>query len=349
MAQRIIGLDVGAESIRAAQLIFTSKGEVVVEKVGEVPLPEGVIEAGDVNDQDALAAVLTKFWADLGFKTKRVVLGANSMHVFARELSVPVMSLQRIRESLQFLMEGVLPVSPEQLYLDFYPIERKTEESGPVYQGLAVAADKNSVDMLVDAVTKAKLRPIGVDFIPFALLRVRNLAELHAETLALVDIGAGTTNVVIARGGVPLFVRIIPVGGNDLDRELMFQLKLDHDEAIVAKMGLSAGAKDKQSIDVKAVVDTQNQELVANLKNTFEYFDQVRPADRDNIAKVLLSGGGALTLGVLEAIQDGLGVPVEFVSKLANVHKVENLRITDERLSHMAMAIGLALGEVENV
>ena len=349
MAHRIVGLDVGAESIRAAQLLISARGEVVVEKVGEVPLPESVIETGDVNDQDGLAAVLAKFWVDLGFKTKRVVLGANSMHVFARELSVPVMSLQRIRESLQFLMEGVLPVSPDQLYLDFYPIERKTEESGPVYQGLAVAADKNSVDMLVDAVTKAKLRPIGVDFIPFALLRVRNLAEFQAETLALVDIGAGTTNVVIARGGVPLFVRIIPVGGNDLDRELMFQLKLDHDEAIVAKMGLSADAKDKRSIDVKSVVDNQNMELVANLKNTFEYFGQARPADRANISKVLLSGGGALTLGIADAISSGLGVQVELVNKLANINKAETLHITDERLSHMAMAIGLALGEVEHV
>ena len=348
MARRVVGLDVGAESVRAAQLLFTAKGEAIVEKVGEVPLPEGIMEGGEVSDQEGLARVLLKFWEDLDFKTHHVVIAANSMHVFARELSVPVMSMQRIRESLHFLMEGVLPVPPEQLYLDFYPIEERTEESGPVFQGLAVAADRNSVEVLVDAVAKAKLRPMAVDFIPFALLRVRSKAEFEGETVALIDMGAGATNVLIARGSVPLFVRIIPVGGKDLDQALMYALKLTAEEATIAKMNITADGKSKADQEVRAVIENQTAELVANLKNTFEYFGQSRPADRANISRILLSGGAAMTLGVPEAVEAGLGIPVTFITKLEHVKKADSLHINDERLSHMALAIGLALGEAQN-
>lgn len=348
MAHRLVGLDVGAESIRAAQVVFNAKGAATVEKIGEVPLPSGIIEAGEVRDQDGFARVLMKFWDDLEFKTRHVALGANSLHVFARELAVPVMSIQRIRESLQFLMEGVLPVPPDQLYLDFYPIERRTEESGPVFQGLAVAADRNSVDLMVDALVKAKLRPIAVDFIPFALLRVRSLAEYEAETIALIDIGAGATNVVIARGSVPLFVRVIPVGGKDLDEALTFNLKLTGEEATIAKMNITADSRTKQDQEVRQIIEAQNQETVSNLKNTFEYFGQSRPADRENISRILLSGGGSSTLGLPQAIEVGLGIPVTVVSELLNVHKSDALHISNERLSHMAVAVGLALGEAQN-
>jgi len=70
--------------------------------------------------------------------------------------------------------------------------------------------------------------------------------------------------------------------------------------------------------------------------------------DRANISRILLSGGGAMALGVPQAIEAGLGLPVTFVTKLEHVRKADSLHINDERLSHMAIAIGLALGAVNN-
>ena len=223
MARRIVGVDIGFNILRAAQVRFQRGDHLpIVEKLAKRRLPPGVVEYGDVLDGPALVRELAEFWREAGFKSKHVALAASNLHVFAREMAVPVMSAQRIRESLPFMMEGILPVAPDQLYLDFYPVEQHVDETGQSYMGLAVAAERKSIDDMTKCVTDAGLRPMQVDFAPFALMRARGLASKQDEVCAYIDIGAGSSIVIIARGQVPLFVRIIPNGGNDIDDALVF-------------------------------------------------------------------------------------------------------------------------------
>jgi type IV pilus assembly protein PilM len=77
------------------------------------------------------------------------------------------------------------------------------------------------VDVMVAAVTSAKLEPVGLDLIPFAMVRSvgttgvgMDLEEEGDE--AVIDIGAHVTNIVVHAGGITRFVRILPSGGRDI-------------------------------------------------------------------------------------------------------------------------------------
>ncbi|WP_172956013.1 type IV pilus assembly protein PilM [Rhodoluna limnophila] len=344
MAHRVVGIDVGFATLRAAQVRHASSAEAEVEKLVEISLPEGVIEAGEVVDRAALTKLLVDLWKQAGFKTRKVVVAAGSLHVFARELTVPLMSMQRIRESLPFMMEGILPVEPNQLFLDFYPAEDTHDETGPAIRGLAVAAERASVDSLVDCLMAARLRPIAVDFVPFALLRVHKIPKDKNQLQALIDIGAGATNVVITKGGIPLFVRVIPVGGLDVDHALMIDLKLSEAEAHSLKTKVKFDSKNKDEVEALTSIERVIGDFVAGIKNTLDYFEQSHDESGRKVGQLILSGGGAKLTGLADALAKVVDLPVIIDGDVHQIKTSSKLGASDEKIRRFALAIGLAIG-----
>jgi type IV pilus assembly protein PilM len=347
MAKRIVGINIGFSTLRAAQVRLVKGQRPVVEKIYETQIPKGMVEFGDIKDRVGFTELLKKFWADAGFESKRVVMAAGSLHVFARELTVPKMSMQRIKESLPFLMQGVLPVPPEELYIDFYPSQELADETGPTIRGLAVAAERSHVDTLVDCMTAAKLHSVAVDFIPFALTRARFNLGNSGGTVALVDVGAGATNVIIASDIVPLFVRIITSGGQDIDRALVLELNLTAEQAAEKKLSLTNQPTDPKDLVVWNVIQKAMQDFVSGVKNTIDYFEQAHPGVAGTVAQVLLTGGGSRLAGIGPALQEVIHIPVTLDGGLMGIDLAPGLAIPDEKMSQMAIAIGLAMGAAE--
>ncbi len=343
MAKRVIGLDVGYKTLRGAQLHLVGNGKPVLERLFEMAIPDGLINFGDIRDRDGFIALLRQFMLDSEFKTRKVVLSAGSLHVFARELVVPKMSELRIKESLPFLMEGILPVAPSQLILDFYPAEERVEDGVTNIHGLVVAAERPSVDALVDCVIQARFEPLAVDFIPFALLRVRLSAEAGDKTVLVADVGAGATNLVIARGPVPLFVRVIPNGGQDIDRALIFQLKMSPEQAAATKLKLKEKPEDKADLEAWEVIQKAAEDYVNTLKSTLEYYEQSHGAESGKVDNVILTGGGSELVGLRDRVELALKVPVKLDGRPINIEKAPGLSASDEKLSRFAVAIGLAM------
>lgn len=344
MTTRIVGINIGYSTLRAAQVRLAPGKKPLVEKIHEAPLPKGLVEFGDIKDRVGFTQLLKDFWADAGFETKRVVMAAGSLHVFARELTVPKMSLQRIKESLPFLMQGVLPVPTEELFIDFYPAQEIEDEAGLTIRGLAVAAERSHVDALVDCVTAAHLKPVAVDFIPFALTRARFNEGNSGGTVALIDIGAGATNIVIASDIVPLFVRIITSGGQDIDRALILGLNLTPDQAAKTKLRLTEEPTDTSDLAAWKIMQTAMQDFVSGVKNTIDYFEQAHPGDAGNVTSVLLTGGGSKLAGIGPALEAVIHIPVTLDGGLTGVEVADGLKISDDKMSQMAIAIGLAMG-----
>jgi type IV pilus assembly protein PilM len=165
-------------------------------------------------------------------------------------------------------------------------------------------------------------------------------------TVALIDIGANTTSVVIARNGVPQFVRIIPTGGADLTQALRSGLEVELSEAENLKRSIGL-AKQVNSVEEHRAVEIIYQvtsELLTSLRNTVSYFVNTRP--QDPVRQLVMTGGGAQLPGLPEALSEMTRLPVvsgdPFVTVgLARSLNADNLR---SNRSALAVALGLALG-----
>lgn len=366
MAAGFVGLDIGSTAVRGVELSSTSKSKPVVVRSFEIPLPLGAVMRGAVMEPEIVGSVLKRLWSQGGFKSKNVVLGTGNQGVIVRNLTVPKMSLAHIRESLPFQVQSLLQMQLKDSLLDFYPTSETAGEQGPLINGLLVAAEKKEILGNVSVAEKAGLTPVEVDLIPFALNRLLISRPQIMGTVALIDIGCTTTSIIISSDGIPLFVRIIPTGGNDLTEALMEGLEIDALTAEDLKRGLTLDAGEIEEADsnsktvrckcAKCVADDPyvddsrtteilhrvGGELLGSLRSTVNYFNNSRP--QDPVQQIMLTGGGSLLSGIGGALSEITHIPVVGANPFLMISPTRKAHAKQVRLDgSIAVALGLAL------
>ncbi|QZQ55294.1 pilus assembly protein PilM [Curtobacterium sp. TC1] len=346
MTKNIVGIDIGAESIRAVEVADAEKANPTIVRVAEVPVPKDATKQGEVLEANTVAAAFRELWSIGRFRTKDVVLGMGNQRVLSRDLTVPKAPLAQIRESLPFQVQDMLPVPVVDAILDFYPVSESVGESGPVVNGLLVAAIKDAVLANVRAAELAGLRPVGVDLIPFALSRVLAPRVAGAGTVAIVDCGGNTTSVVIANDGVPTFVRIIPTGGDHVTKTIATRLDVSLTEAEAIKRHFGLVGRAQTPDDARAVAVTRETvgELLTSVRNTVTYYANTRPADV--VRGIVLVGGGAALPGFRESLGDYSGLPVAVGDPFVSARTARGItpELLRERSASISVAWSLAVG-----
>ena len=346
MAKTIVGLDIGSAMIRAVELGHARKATPEVLRCHEVAIPAGAVRSGEVLEPHTVATALKRLWSTGGFRSKHVLLGMGNHRVLARDLTVPRMSMKQVRESLPFQVQDMLPVPVAEALLDFYPVSEIASDTGPMVNGLLVAAVKESVQANVTAVKLAGLIPVDVDLIPFALTRVLARAHRESRSIALIDVGAGTTSVVVVVDGVPQFVRIIPTGGNDVTAALVASLDCDEfaAEDLKRSVGMAARNVPPEQLAAAGIINEYMSELVSSIRNTLNYVANTR--EHEPVAQIVLTGGGTLLPGFAERLASTTRlsvVPADGFSTVTLGKNVDRSRFERQR-GAMTVALGLALG-----
>ena len=232
----LVGLDIGTSAIRAAQ-VKTGRGGGAVTAFGQVPLPPDVVVDGEIRDGEAVAEAIAQLWKRAKFRSKRVVIGIANQRVVVRQIDLPYLDEKELRDSLRFQVADHVPMPVEDAELDFEIIEDfQTEGGDHLMRVLLVAAASDMVNGFVQAASDGGLDPAGVDLTPFAVTRAVSPAARGevgaAGAEAVVDVGAGVTNIVVHEGGRIRFTRTLPnLGGDDFTETIVEQLRVSREDA----------------------------------------------------------------------------------------------------------------------
>jgi type IV pilus assembly protein PilM len=346
VARKVVGLDIGTTAVRVAE-VSVHRGQVVLERLGQAGLPEGAVSDGEVVDPAAVSAAIKDLWRRTRIGTRRVIIGVANQRVVVRLVDLPWMQPSELRRSLAFQAGDYLPIPVDQTELD-YDVIGELEASGGqrLLRVLLVAAHKEMLAGHLKAVTDAGLRPTGIDLNPIALLRALGpVAGFEEGAEALVDVGARITNLVVHDNGVLRFVRILPMGGEDVTSTLERVLELDHGAAEQAKLAASAG--DETHPEAGELVDQRLDAFVEEVRGSLDFYRSQQ--DANPLSRVVVSGGGSLLGPLAERLQATTGVPVERGRTLAGV-RVGRLGLDADALAalepNLAVPVGLALGAV---
>jgi len=348
VGKTIVGVDISAREIRAAEVDGALKARPSLVRYHTVPLPPGAVVRGEVVEAKTVASALKRLWSTGKFTTKDIVLGVGNSRVLARELSMPKMPLENIREALPFHVQEMLPFPAKDALLDFYPISESNEGGGVVINGLLVAALKSAVAANVSAATMAGLNTVNVDLSPFALVRVLQRGGARGGgTVAIIEVGANTSTVVVSSNGVPQFVRIIPNGGDDLTNALATRLNMAPDLAERTKRatGLTTPPGGPGIVDPATVALEVTSTLVVNIRDTLHYYATSRP--NDVISSIVLTGGGSSLRGFREALSDYTRLSATVGDPLASVALGRTADKSIQAIgpeASLSVAIGLAVG-----
>jgi type IV pilus assembly protein PilM len=338
--------------VRAAE-VSLGKDPVTLERFGQVALPVGAVVDGEVVDVDAVAAALGRLWSATRFRTKKVALGVANQRVIVRQVELPWMPPAELKASLQFQVQDFIPMPVDQVLLDYHPLEEVTTESGGrAVRALLVAASKEMIWRSIDAVRKAGLQPVMVDLVPFAILRSMvqfdDLGLASGEGEAVVNVGASVTNLIVHTGGVPRFVRIIPMGGADITDALAERLgvTLEEAEAIKQVTGFAEAGGDGFDAGPEAkVIEATATTFVDEVRTSLEYYN-AQPGSF-GIRRIVLTGGGTRLGGLRERLALATRLPVRDGSVLASV-RLGKLGLDNDQLAYVdplaSVPVGLAMG-----
>ena len=346
MPKTRIGLDVGSTAVRAAELAEGSPPSVI--RAAQVPLPAGAVENGEVREVEAVSAALRELWTRGGFKSRRVWMGVGNQRVVVREIALPAMPEKELRQSLGFQVQEFIPMPVDEAVLDYHLIEEVEIDGRQMLRLLLVAAQKVMVDTLVAAATNAKLEPMGLDLVPFAMVRAVGAtgAGMELERTggeAVVDVGAHVTNIVVHAAGETRFVRILPSGGRDITMAIARALSVDDEVAERLKRGEIVEEVDvtpQQAIEVAMQRATQ---FVDEIRSSLEFYTAQTQGAR--IDRLLISGGGSKLEGFIDILRQRIPVTVEpgrvFSKVGSQLSLSEDAQTEAEPV--LATAVGLAI------
>lgn len=191
---------------------------------------------------------------------------------------------------------------------------------------IATFLPRQVIDSLQTAVQDAGLEISTLTLEPIAAISVLIPQTMRHLNLALVDVGAGTSDVAVTRSGSVIGYGMVPCAGDEITEAISQAYLLDFNVAETLKRQLNSPKKSGKAAPKLAVTDvlglerklTAAEVLAAVEKPVVELAqaisEQILTLNQMPPQAVLLVGGGALTPLLPEALAQALDIPAERVA-----------------------------------
>ncbi len=355
MSKRSIGLDIGTNAVRAAEI---RHGDVpVVSRLGQVALANGAVHEGEVLDPVSVASALKELWKEAQFEGKSVRVGVAPSRAIVRTIEVPDLPINELRSLIGFELSDHVPLDPASTTFGIVPLDQIESSNGPRRRVLLAAAPIAVVNPMIETIRKAGLRVEAVDVAPLALSRAfRALDTPRADgdntpsVDAVISIGGETLLAVVAENGQLLFNRKAPSqAGSQFTARIQDHLSIPLELAEMAKRRIATDDTRHLLASVATMTSAVIEELADEIHESIDYYlSQLgsRPIDR-----ILITGGGSLLLGLDQIIAERTGYPTSYGNPFEGLgFNVPGLEQEDCSIvsQFVASAIGYALGGDES-
>lgn len=340
------GLDISDLSLKIIKLRKKSGGLKLVS-FGESEIKPGIIEGGEVQDEESLARILREAILKIKgekLRTKYVICSLPEEKAFLQVIQFPRMADEELKGAIRFEAENYIPLPFEEVYLDSQRVK-------PVFDHLDhtdvlfAALPKKTINPYVNSLKKAGLIPLVLEAESQAISRAIIKQELSPSPVLIIDLGATRTGFIIFSGYSLRFTSSIPVSSQTLTESLAKNLNTSFSEAesLKRKYGLKTSevmhlrkkpgivnfekefSEDKKVFDamIAPVID-----LIEQIKDRLNYYqshashEHLHSADKVSqgaVGKVILCGGGANLKELVNVLSLELKIPVEMGNPWVNV------------------------------
>ena len=207
MKKSIIGLEMDSKEIRAVEIRGSIKNPEI-SAWGQIDLPEGIVKDGRVTNAQSLSIYIDKLINQNRFKSKNVILGINNQDVIIRFASFPKVPDDKVRNMIMFQAQEFIPVSLDDLQLDYVIVGEKQNEEGTFINVILVGARKKMLHDFIDAITGAKLMVNEIDSSMLAFGRAA-LGTANVNVFVVVGFNEDIANIMIFNKGIMSMARSV--------------------------------------------------------------------------------------------------------------------------------------------
>ena len=370
--EHFVGLDIGTSTVRCVVGMFDPNGSNMPSIIGHGSSPNQGMRRGTVvhvdEVSDAIIQAVTEAERIAGIPIKRATVNVNGAHVeginsqgviaiSAANREITAEDRLRVEEAATIVS---LPQNREivQFFAKNYSLDGQRNIKDPIgMHGVRLEVDAHIVTAstpnlrnLDMALEKAEVAASHHTVSSLAAAEAVLTRPQKEAGTALLDIGAGTTNLIIFEDGEVQHIAVIPIGGQHITNDLAIGLKTDLDVAETVKLkhsDLRADAK-KTNVSVKINNDVENfhaedisliiearvDELLDYVQKELHKIKRVRKLP----GGIVLTGGTAKMPGIAEFTRQKL----QLASRIAKLENIGGLVDTVEDQS-FTVVVGLML------
>jgi type IV pilus assembly protein PilM len=342
----VVGLDLGSSAVKLVEIKERKAGEYHLQRVGIEPLsPEAIVD-GSIMDSSLVVDAIHKLNDETRVKTTNYATSLSGHSVIIKKIQLPAMGADELSESIQWEAEQYIPFDLNDVRLD-YMVLSEGEKGRDTMEVLLVAVKRDKVNDYTSVISQTGKSPVLVDVDAFA---IQNAYEANYDvdplkTVALVNMGAGVTNINVLARGSTVFWRDISFGGNQFSEALQREFNLSFEQAEALKRGEQV---DRYALaDARPLLDAVSAEMASEIHKTFDFFSAT--SSEGSVDQLLLSGGCALTPNLEQVLRERFEVPVERMNPLRRIHFRDsdfNVEWLNGIAPMLAVAVGLAIRRI---
>ena len=345
-SKSLVGVDIGSSSVKAVELQGKNGNFELVSLGYEGLQPDSIVD-GQIMELNSVSNAINNIFTEHKIKTTRVAAGVNGHSVIVKNIVLPQMTNEELQESFAWHAEEHIPFDISEVNLDYHV----TGGSADAIHVLLAACKHDKIANLKQAIQLAGKQPAVIDVDAFAL---QNCYELNYEPqpdqiVALLNIGASTTNINILSGIRSVFTRDATFGGNQYTSLLQKELGLTFDQAEGVKRGMPLPEGSEQR-EIALVLETVSDILALEIQKKIDFYRATVEDGETAVQKILISGGGSKLKGLVEFLSKRFEIPVEMFDPFRKI-KIDSRGFDPEYMSEivpeMAIAVGLALRGVD--
>lgn len=384
MQEKLFALDIGTRSV--VGIILEKEGERYrVTDVKTIEHTERAMLDGQIHDVLAVSKVICEVKEQLeevhGELTSVCVAAAGRAlkteraHVSINIKGKPMMEKQDILHlELSAVQEAQVSVAEKQdndRNFDYYCVgysvlyyrldgneigslidQNGTEASVEI---IATFLPKVVVESLISALKRANLEMKALTLEPIAAINVLIPPSMRRLNVALVDIGAGTSDIALTDSGTVIAYGMVPIAGDEITEAISDQLLLDFPLAEQAKRQLST----QEVITVTDILgfesELERKEVIEKIHPALEKLstsisEEILHLNNNKPPKaVMLVGGGSLTPELPKVLSEKLQLPVNRVA-VRGIDAIQNLSFepTLSKGPELVTPIGIAIAAQKN-
>lgn len=381
-----IAIDFGFDSLKLLQ-VSTGEESTHVVGAGAVVVPEAA-RKDNAARYAFLADAVKELLRQQPFKGRRVMCAIPAYQTLVNTFELPCNEKDDIDQQVNLHLQTVMGKDPARMVIRNQRVGSVVREGATRQRVICMAASRSVVMRYLDMASAAKLEVVGMHSEPVCI--ARGFSELYNrreadknEARCFVDIGSGSTKLVIIRDQQVLLARNLAISGDELTRRHAREHKLGFDEARLARIRAAsnptaanpfgktpqqAAAQRRGQDTATAVLDEQGNPrehglvkrpeqiapvdetldtLVEDIRMIVRYHDAVCPDVP--VQRVVLLGGEAHQHQLAETIAYAFGVPTYVGDPLARVMRGPGLTPVGVDIGQpqpgWAVPLGLCLSE----
>jgi len=204
------------------------------------------------------------------------------------------------------------------------------------------------VESLYAVVARAGLEVAGLTLEPIAAMNISIGSSLRMLNLALVDIGAGTSDIALTKSGTVFTFAMASTAGDEITEKIAEVLLLDFEQAERVKIRLG-----REMVRYKDILGTTHErsssEILGEISSSIsdlakEISTKILEYNGKSPSAVLLIGGGSQIPGLTDRIAEFLQIPAERVG-VRSTDIIKDIEFMGKKLSgpEFITPIGIAV------